>query len=89
MLSFILFQSEVILPRIGQVEQISVQALSLAVIWVLWKAFREKDQQLQDFMRRMIESDMKQAAALDRVESLLQSGRRLPALPESARTGDS
>ena len=76
---FILFQSEVILPQIGRVEQLSMQALSLAVIWVLWKAFREKDQQLQDMMRRMIETDTKSQELLGRVESLLRSGKRSPA----------
>lgn len=58
---------------IGKIEQLSIVALETFIIWVLWKAYREKDDQLQDLTKKIIESDVKQLSVMERVEDLLQS----------------
>jgi hypothetical protein len=60
---------------IGRLEQISIVALETGIIWVLWKAYREKDAQIQSLIERIIASDTKHAAILERVERLLDSQR--------------
>lgn len=50
-------------------------ALETGIIWVLWKAYREKDAQIQSLIERIIASDSKHAAILERVERLLDSQR--------------
>lgn len=60
---------------IGQVERLGIVALQAVVIWILWRAYREKDGQLQDLLKRTIENDVRQSGVLERVERLLQSER--------------
>jgi uncharacterized protein YigA (DUF484 family) len=58
---------------IGRLEQISIVALETAIIWVLWKAYREKDSQLQDLIQKNIANDTRLTVVMDRVERLLDS----------------
>jgi hypothetical protein len=70
----IILQSPTDLPAsLGKIEQLSIVALETFIIWVLWKAYREKDNQLQDLTKKIIESDVKQLSVMERVEDLLQS----------------
>ena len=49
----------------GRVEQVSMIALLLAIVVILWRAYQEKDRQLQDLTKKIIDSDVK---LLERVE---------------------
>lgn len=71
-------QSATDLPPLplGRLEQISIVALETAIIWILWRAYREKDAQLQDLTKKIIESDVRQLAVMERVEHLLDSSKR-------------
>ena len=60
---------------IGRLEQISIVALETAIIWILWRAYREKDSQLQDLIQKIIQNDTKQTVVMERVERLLDSQR--------------
>lgn len=73
----LILQSATDLPPLplGRLEQISIVALETAIIWILWRAYQEKDRQLQDLIKKIIESDAKQLAVMERVEHLLDSSR--------------
>ena len=73
----LILQSATDLPPLplGRLEQISIVALETAIIWILWKAYREKDSQLVDLTKKVIESDTHQLEVMRRVERLLESQR--------------
>ena len=58
---------------IGRLEQMSIVALETGIIWILWKAYREKDSQLQDLIQKIIQNDTRQTVIMERVERLLDS----------------
>jgi uncharacterized protein YigA (DUF484 family) len=72
-LAFLLQTSDLPALPIGRLEQISIVALETAIIWVLWKAYREKDSQLQDLIQKNIANDTRLTVVMDRVERLLDS----------------
>ena len=74
-LAFFFQQSELPQLPIGRLEQISIVALETGIIWILWKAYREKDNQLQDLIQKIITNDTKQTVVMERVERLLDSQR--------------
>lgn len=74
-LAFLQQASELPPIPIGRFEQMSIVALETGIIWVLWRAFREKDQQLQEVLKSTIENDTRQVAVLERVERLLDSSK--------------
>ena len=74
--AFLLQSSDLPTLPIGRLEQISITALETAIIWILWRAYREKDKQLQDQTAQIIASDTKIAATMERVERLLDSLKR-------------
>ena len=72
-LAFIFQSADLPALPIGRLEQISITALETAIIWVLWKAYREKDSQLQDLIQKNIANDTRLTVVMDRVERLLDS----------------
>lgn len=64
---------------IGRIEQISIVAFSTLVNWMLWKAYREKDNQLLDLTKQVIASDTQQLEVMRRVERLLESSKHFDA----------
>ena len=74
-LAFFFQQADIPTLPIGRLEQISIVALETAIIWILWKAYREKDSQLQDLIQKIIANDTKQTTVMERVERLLDSSR--------------
>lgn len=76
LLGFIQLATDLPPLPVGRLEQISIVALETAIIWILWRAYREKDNQLHDLTKKIIESDVKQLSVMERVEHLLDSLKR-------------
>jgi hypothetical protein len=74
----LILQSATDLPQLplGRLEQVSMVALLMTICVILWRAYQEKDRQLQDLIKKIIESDAKQLSVMERVEHLLDSLRR-------------
>ena len=72
-LSFLIQAADMPSLPIGRLEQMSIVALETGIIWILWKAYREKDSQLQDLIQKIIQNDTRQTVIMERVERLLDS----------------
>ncbi len=73
LLGFIQLATDLPQLPIGRLEQISIVALETAIIWILWRAYREKDNQLADLTKKIIETDTQQLELMRRVDRLLES----------------
>jgi len=65
------------LPRLplGKLEYISLVALETAIIWILWKAYRDQVSANMQMMEKQTEFVGKIEGILDRVERFLDSQR--------------
>lgn len=63
------------LPQLplGKLEYVSLVALETAIIWVLWKAYREKGRLLVDLMREQMKFLGQAESVLERIERHMDS----------------
>ncbi len=71
------------IPALGTVEKLSLDGFLVAAVIFLWRAYREKDTQLQDLIQKIILTDTKQNMLMDqllivinRVDRSMDSSRR-------------
>ena len=72
----LILQSATDLPPLplGRLEQVSIVGLLITICVILWRAYQEKDRQLQDLTKKIIESDIKQI--METVEHLRGPSKR-------------
>lgn len=63
---------------LGQLEYVSLVALETAIIWILWRTYREKDKMLEDLLREQMQFLARNEKVLERFEEFLESLRKSP-----------